>query len=609
MHLPDPLKMDPGARAAIAWQAKTVYDIELPELPGWNSSPCERHAEAADARDGAGLEPGCRECGIIPRRVQRTGITWLWFQPRALLADATGMGKTVQVAGLLSLCREAGSLSAVRPALVIARAATLRQWQDELHRMIPSLMVTVVAGDRRERARRLTEVPWEVALCGPEMLVSKAARAHEQLAGFKAGTVIVDDVDAVRNLNKTSRVIAGICGKAGRVVVCTATPLDKKLTQLYDLGSQLLGWQQALGTREEFQRQYVKMEQVWYTPKLKPTRCRWCKDVLLPDYRIRRWVNPEQVSESGQRMPGPCGKRPYARPGDPPSDHFPLSRTTPEPRYTWVERGIEEHMVPYFRERVAPLVLRRVPADADDMSMPAVELCQVPVALGAQQRERYEEVRKGVLTRLDDKGKRISRQEAENLWMRAWQVTSSLANIDKGTSCESAKLDWAVDAITGDMSGEQVVVYCYFRATLEDLSRRLGKAGVPNERIWGEQGAACQDAARRQFDAGIARVMLITDAGGMGLNLQKARRMILVDTPRSAGRVAQLIGRCKRDGSEHQTVYVSQLLSDTPLDQSLAEMVGREAVMQALVLDAGKLADEFSWAEETPERLLTMVTG
>jgi superfamily II DNA helicase RecQ len=101
--------------------------------------------------------------------------------------------------------------------------------------------------------------------------------------------------------------------------------------------------------------------------------------------------------------------------------------------------------------------------------------------------------------------------------------------------------------------------------------------------------------------------MLITSAGGMGLNLQKARRLILVDTPRSASRVQQIIGRVRRDGSEHQACYITQLLTTTPIERDLDQMITREAMMSARALGDKETAGEFAPADA--QALLKAVTG
>jgi SNF2 family DNA or RNA helicase len=586
----DPRRMRPDMMQGVANVVQSSYDIELPHMEPWNDRPCPAHAE---------LTAGCRRCGVKPRRHQRIGITWLYLTPRAGLFDSTGLGKTVQCAGLLSLLLGNGEIGTFaqhsRKGLIIARAATIAQWQAELARMVPDLITIAVTGTAAERGRKLARDEWEVALIGPEMLASKVAKGADQLSHHDIGTVICDDIDCLRNANKTSRTIKEICDKADRVVIATATPLDKKLTQLYDLGT-ILGWRSSLGSRQEFQHRYVNMERVYYTPKLKPTRCRWCKAFLVADHANKLWV------DSKTKASGPCPARPT-------DAHFPLSRITPGPKFTEQEKGVNPERVAEFRQRIAPLVLRRTADQCDDIQMPGVIASQVWLTLGPEQALRYMELRKGVLTRMDQTGNKVSTTEAQAAFMRARQIVSGLATLDTGRTGESAKLDWVTEALSGDLSGEPVVVYNYFRPTLADLSARLTAAGIANVRIWGEQHASEQAHAIAAFNSGAANVILITDAGGMGLNLQKARRLVICDPPVSAGRQSQLIGRIKRDSSAHETVYVQQLLcEDAPVDKAMAEMLAGEAVMSAAVLDAGTLASEWDWADD-PEWMMRAVAG
>jgi hypothetical protein len=579
----DPDWLPSEALYQIAERVRTAYDIDLPSLPNWNSGACLQHGGLI-----MGPAPGCHKCGVRPRRHQRIGITWLYLTKRAGLFDSTGLGKTVQVAGLLALMQNAGKLN--RKVLIICRAATIGQWQAELARMIPSLLTVTVTGTARERGAKLAR-PWEAAICGPEMLVSKVAKGLSQLEQFDIGTVICDDIEALKNVNKTSSTIKKLCQQADRVVIASATPLDKRLSQLYDLGT-ILGWDAVFGQQEEFLHRYVRQEKTWYAPKLKPVVCRNCRTWMRPDFRRHVWVD-------NNKQDGPCPKTGQL--------HMPLSRYKPEFKCNLVEIGPVQERLPEFRAKIAPLVLRRAVADCDDANMPEVESSQIWLDLGAAQQARYAEIKHGILTRQNEDGQ-VSRQDAGNAWLRAWQVTSGLANLDNcGITGESVKLDWAVEALTGDLSDEPVVVYCYFRPTLADLAGRLAKAGVSTARIWGEQDAASREADIAAFNSGRARVILITDAGGAGLNLQKARRLILVDTPRSAARVTQIVGRIRRDGSAHQTAYVTQLLTNTPIERELAQMITREALVSAQVLDRGELAGEF--APVDMRSLVRAVTG
>lgn len=556
--------------AAAALVARPGADVAL-ALPGWNDAPCAAH-DAPRA--------WCEACGVVPRRHQRTGITWLYLTPRAGLFDSTGLGKSIQVAGLLALLRATGEVSGERRALVVARAATLAQWRSQLRRCLPGLAVATLSGDRASRGRALGS-GWEVALAGPEMIASKVTGLLAQLRDFTLGTVICDDIAALSGAGKTARALRSLAASASRVVVVTATPLDKRLSQLYDTG-RILGWPAVLGDEEAFRHRYVKSELSWYAPRLKPVRCRSCRATLVADHPGKRWV------EAKSRAPGPC---PAGAPA-----HFPLSRVTPGVRYVTVERGVNEANLAEFRAKIAPLALRRTAADCDDVAMPGVQLSLAAVELGKGQAARYAELRRGVLTRVGEAGQ-VSRTEADAAFLRARQVTSSLACLDgeRGGAAESAKLDVVVAELTGDLAGEPVVVYTYFRPTLAELAARLRKAGVATVRVWGEQHATEQAEAIRAFSDGEVNVMLITDAGGMGLNLQRARRMVIVDPPVSGGRLRQLTGRIARDGSRHSTCYVQVLVSDTPVDRALSATLGAELDLYSSVLDPDGSTPEVDW--------------
>lgn len=582
--LPDVRYMRPEARAHAAWLAHEAEDVEWPDwLPAWNYD-------------------------LEPRRHQRTGISWLYLMTRALLADQGGLGKTVQIAGLLALMHATGELAPVTgrgsadglPALLVVRAAAMSQWHSELRRFAPGLKVIALTegvsrekgAGARERAARLMSPGWHAVLVSPEMIASKVTGAKDLLSG-QWSVLVCDDVEVLKNQNRTSRAVQKLAAGVPRVVVATATPMDKRLTQMYDTGV-LLGWPHVLGSREEFRHHYVQTEKKWYTPKLKPTVCTRCKVTLIPDWRQRAWTD-------SSRRPGPC-------PGNQGRPHIPARRIPLEPRFTEVETGVVPELLPEFRARTAGLVLRRTAADADDVSMPAVTVNQVWLDLLPKQQERYEEIRKGVLTMA---GRKVSSTEARNLWLRAWQVTSTLATLDgmePDRHAQSAKISEAVSRVSGDYADEPVVIYSYFKATVTHLAKSLGDAGIATSRLWGDDSARERAKALDAWNNGVTRVLLITDAGGMGLNLQKSRRLIMIDTPRSAARVSQLIWRIRRDGSAHETVYVDQLLSRTPVDEALAARNLAEAALSAAILDGGQLAPEFDTGDD-PAVLLKEITG
>lgn len=239
----DVRKLSEEKRVEAANRVRKVKDVILPDLKFFNSSPCAKH----DA-----LEHGCPDCGIKFRKHQRVGITWLYFVKKGLLADSVGTGKTGHAAGLLAILKETGEIGPYSRAIIVARPGAVPQWQSQLKRFTPDINVAVAMGSPKQRVDIYAK-PWEVLLIGYQMLI----RDWEKLtSAIDIRTIIIDDVDAVRNETDTAYAIGQVAKNCDRVVDMTATPVQKKLKDLYNR-YQLLGGRQLLGNRATFDRNYV----------------------------------------------------------------------------------------------------------------------------------------------------------------------------------------------------------------------------------------------------------------------------------------------------------------------------------------------------------------
>jgi SNF2 family DNA or RNA helicase len=70
--------------------------------------------------------------------LQAAGVRWLLDHPRAVLADDTGTGKTVTVAGLLAALHAQGEL---HPAVVVVPSVLHGAWLSKLNQFVPGLSV------------------------------------------------------------------------------------------------------------------------------------------------------------------------------------------------------------------------------------------------------------------------------------------------------------------------------------------------------------------------------------------------------------------------------------------------------------------------------------
>ena len=73
-----------------------------------------------------------------------------------------------------------------------------------------------------------------------------------------------------------------------------------------------------------------------------------------------------------------------------------------------------------------------------------------------------------------------------------------------------------------------------------------------------------------------ARIMIATEAGAEGINLQFCSLVVNYDLPWNPQRIEQRIGRCHRYGQKHDVVVVNFLNRNNEADQRVFQLAGRE---------------------------------
>lgn len=360
---------------------------------------------------------------------------------------------------------------------------------------------------------------WDILLIGFQMFVKDAERLHH----FNVGAVIVDDIDALRNrANQTAYAIKRLARAAARVVVLTGTPLQKRLPELHSV-LEPVGGLALLGSETAFRRRFVREE-------------------LHKVYNAR------------------------------------LGRIVVKKKIVGY-RNLDE-----FKTLIAPLALRRTAADIDDVDLPVIAPPNnVYLDLYPAQRERYEQLRQGVMKIIKAEGARVKHTRAVAQFVYGAQICAGLTALGEpdrpGTSI---KLDWVENIIVdGDLSEEKVVVFAQFTNTVAALAARLTAAGVGHAVIWGRDTDkdARRQATTRFWDDPDCRVLIGTSAIEQGLNLQVARHLINIDQLMNPARMQQLAGRIRRDGSAHKTVYIHNLLARATQEEGYLDVLAREQAL------------------------------
>ena len=249
-----------------------------------------------------------------------------------------------------------------------------------------------------------------------------------------------------------------------------------------------------------------------------------------------------------------------------------------------------------LRARIRPLLLRRRKADVEtELPNRAERTFLVP--LGDSQRGAYQ-THEGIVTRLLAANRRrpLTDPQRERLMrelnmMRMICDTNYILNpADK--ACP--KMDELARILLECMGNPQVKVLIF-----SEWERMLELAGGVCRRLrveFASHTGSLTPAQRRQEvqtfrENPACRVLLSTDSGGVGLNLQNASVVINCDQPWNPARLEQRIARAWRKDQTH-AVTVLNLVSERTIEQRmLATLASKRALSDGVLDERGDLGD------------------
>jgi SNF2 family DNA or RNA helicase len=132
------------------------------------------------------------------------------------------------------------------------------------------------------------------------------------------------------------------------------------------------------------------------------------------------------------------------------------------------------------------------------------------------------------------------------------------------------------------LGAEKAIVFTQFRTTQEAIVAALREAGLEPAVFHGELGWREKEDALDLFRSQ-APVLVSTEAGGEGRNLQFCRNVVNYDLPWNPMRVEQRIGRVHRLGQEHP-VRVINLAARGTIEAYVLEILDKKIRMFELVV-------------------------
>ncbi len=515
----------------------------------------------------------------------------------ALLADEVGLGKTIE-AGLVLSQKWA---ERKRRVLVITPSNLRKQWHQELTEKFFLPCRILETKSYNEAIKRGNFRPFEakdvVVICSYHFARNKAA----DVAATPWDLVVIDEAHRLRNVYKPSNVIANTLRAAlqeRRKLLLTATPLQNSLLELFGLVSIID--EHAFGDLKSFREQFANLsqEQVFQTLKarLKPV----CHRTL------RRQV---------------IAYIPY-------TNRLPLvEEFTPEESEDRLYDLVSEYLrrpnlqaLPPSQRSLMTLVLRKLLASSTFAIAGALTSIsnrlkanlrrqEPPESLEEELDQEYEGLSETVDEWGDDQPGEVL-AEADRAALEAEiadlddfaRLATSIEHNAKGKALLKA-LHIAMDK-AAELSAEQkAIIFTESRRTqsyllrvladspwkdgivlfngsnTDDRSRAIYAAWLDrhqgSDRVTGSRTADMRSALVDYFQEQ-GRIMIATEAGAEGINLQFCSLVVNYDLPWNPQRIEQRIGRCHRYGQKHDVVVVNFLNRNNEADQRVFQLLSEK---------------------------------
>ena len=419
---------------------------------------------------------------------------------RVLLADEVGLGKTVEAGAIL---KELWLRGLVRRALVLVPAALVAQWKQELWRLCAVRACVHPCGHGWGREE-------EVALASLEY--ARIPRHARAIQAWPWDLVIVDEAHRLKNHASAGfRLLCGL--RKTFLVLVTATPVHNDLVELHSLVSLLRPGQ--LGTRRAFLREFTDGPR---TPRNAEGLRQLLASVVV---RTRR-------HEAGVRLPD--------------------RRVVTVPvRLQTCEAALYREVGRLLRQAAGEPGLQ---AAVLALTVLLREAASSPLACAATLH-------------------RLCRCSGSEPWALLQPRLGELAGqaLELARRRAGPKIRWLVRwlrrrALDEGLVAGQLVAFTEFATTARHALRWLARCGIDARLFTGAMSGPKRQAALEAF-LRTTPVLVSTDAGSEGLNLQFCREVVNLDLPWNPMRLEQRIGRVHRLGQTGTVRIVNLAARDT----------------------------------------------
>jgi superfamily II DNA/RNA helicase len=513
-----------------------------------------------------------------------------------VLADEVGLGKTIE-AGLVISQRWA---ERQRKILIIVPANLRKQWHQELQDKFGLQGLILEARSYNAIRKNGTKNPflWE---SGPVICSYQFAKAKaDDIEKIGWNLVVLDEAHRLRNVYKTSNVIArtlkGALAKVQSKVLLTATPLQNSLLELYGLVSMID--ERVFGDLDSFRTQFTGQGRSQAFDGLRKRLAPVCKRTL------RRQVQP-YVSYTARSA--------IVQEFTPSSEEQELSRLVAD-----YLRRPNLKALPDGQRQLISLVLWKLLASSTHAIAGALETMAKRLQnvldevraddLAEALDEDYELLDETADEWDDEDATAASRNDRDAIAQEIEELrhfktlATSIRDNAKGKALLTA-LDRAFAELNRLDAARKAIIFTESRRTQEYLLNLLAdtpygddivlfngsnndpraqaiykdwlKRHEGTDRITGSKTADTRAALVEHFKER-GKIMIATEAGAEGINLQFCSLVINYDLPWNPQRIEQRIGRCHRYGQKFDVVVVNFVDFSNEADKRVYQLLAEK---------------------------------
>ena len=519
-----------------------------------------------------------------------------------LLADEVGLGKTIEAALVL------GQYWAERRRrlLVICPASLRKQWATELEEKfhLPTQVLDAATWRKARKAGVYNPLDQEVVSI---VSIHFAARMEKAIGAIPWDLAVIDEAHKLRNAYRESHhtgqaIKRGLAGV--RKLLLTATPLQNSLMELYGLSTVIDDY--LFGDRVSFRSRYMRGDADF--PALRARLADFSKRTLRRD-----------VLEYVQYTQRKALTVPFA-PGDDEQRVYDLVSG-------YLLRN-DAYGIPTRQRHLIGLILRKLLASSTGAVVATLEAIHARLQRLEDSQPHQgdwltdlierEEIDADSIDELDesadledDHGDPVAEPDdidrdklrAEIVELESYLLIARSVREDRKSFALLEALETGLQRMAGMGAPRKAVIFTESVRTQDYLASFLerhghagqvvkfsGRAADPglngiyqrwlstyagSDRVTGSPAIDRRTAAIDHF-RDQAEILICTEAGAEGINLQFCSLVVNYDLPWNPQRVEQRIGRCHRYGQKHDVVVVNFLNQRNAADQRVLELLSEK---------------------------------